>query len=334
MNNIIYVIFTYLCLSVAIVFLSMKLSDYIDWLDKKTKVSGAFLGGVLLAAITSLPEMFTSFSSVLFLNETAMVMGNILGSNSFDVLILGLCILLYYKKYKNCRLQLKTHFVVIASLVVMYTCLLIPLLLGNKQLMFGKINAFFIVIAVIYFIALIIMPKNDDVQELKEEQKLVDTCPLSIKQIIFRFVVCSILLICASVFITYATSDLAVYFNLESSTAGVLFLAIATSLPEVVSTIALCNKGNFDAAFGDIIGSCLFNTFVLSVAEFISFKQTLLIASDFASLKLVILNMITISSVLIVLLLKQLKREFKGSFVVNTFLCIVMILCYAMYYII
>ena len=58
----------YFILAGALVFLSNKLGQYIDLLDKKTKVSGAFLGGVLLAAVTSLPELFTSFSSIILFN--------------------------------------------------------------------------------------------------------------------------------------------------------------------------------------------------------------------------------------------------------------------------
>ena len=54
-------------LAAAILFLSVKLSEYVDLLDKSTKVSGAFIGGVLLAAVTSLPELFTSISAVLFI---------------------------------------------------------------------------------------------------------------------------------------------------------------------------------------------------------------------------------------------------------------------------
>ena len=72
----------YLVLAAAICFLSKKLADYVDALDKKTKVSGAFIGAVLLAAVTSLPELFTSISATILLPDSAnLVVGNILGSN-------------------------------------------------------------------------------------------------------------------------------------------------------------------------------------------------------------------------------------------------------------
>ena len=49
----------YLILVVLVVLLSIFLSKYVDALDKKTNLSGAFIGGVLLAAVTSLPEFIT-----------------------------------------------------------------------------------------------------------------------------------------------------------------------------------------------------------------------------------------------------------------------------------
>ena len=60
----------FVLLAALVVFLSLKLSKYVDLLDKTTNVSGAFIGGVLLAAVTSLPELFTSLSAVLFCAKT------------------------------------------------------------------------------------------------------------------------------------------------------------------------------------------------------------------------------------------------------------------------
>ena len=66
-------ILAYALSALLVILLSLKLSNYVDLLDKQTNLSGAFLGGVLLAAVTSLPELFTSISSVVFLDEPEMV---------------------------------------------------------------------------------------------------------------------------------------------------------------------------------------------------------------------------------------------------------------------
>ena len=61
-------------------------------------------------------------------------------------------------------------------------------------------------------------------------------------------------------------------FHIDGTFGGSLFLGVATSLPEVTATIALCKKKNFDAAYGDIIGSCTFNIIILALADAMSFK--------------------------------------------------------------
>lgn len=55
----------------SMILLSFFLGDLVDTLDKKTKISGAFIGGVLLAAVTSLPELFTSLSLFHLLRQRA-----------------------------------------------------------------------------------------------------------------------------------------------------------------------------------------------------------------------------------------------------------------------
>ena len=90
-------------LAAAIVFLSVKLSEYVDLLDKSTKVSGAFIGGVLLAAVTSLPELFTSLSAVLFIGENNLVTGNILGSNLFNLAALGACCAIMFRGFHKAK---------------------------------------------------------------------------------------------------------------------------------------------------------------------------------------------------------------------------------------
>ena len=78
------VLLLYFISGAALFFFSMKCADYVDLLDKKTNLSGAFIGGVILAAITSLPELITSISAVTVVNKPELIIGNVLGSNVFN----------------------------------------------------------------------------------------------------------------------------------------------------------------------------------------------------------------------------------------------------------
>ncbi|MDO5488080.1 MAG: hypothetical protein Q4F42_06325, partial [Rikenellaceae bacterium] len=67
---------TYLITAAAVVWFSILASRYIDMIDRSTRISGAFLGGVLLSAITSLPELFTSISATVLIDNPSLCIGN------------------------------------------------------------------------------------------------------------------------------------------------------------------------------------------------------------------------------------------------------------------
>ena len=82
MNEILFLLFAFLT-----VFLSIKLSYYVDYLSKHSKVSGAFLAGIVLAGVTSLPECVTCFSAI-FVDNNLLAVGDILGSNIFNIFMI------------------------------------------------------------------------------------------------------------------------------------------------------------------------------------------------------------------------------------------------------
>ena len=111
----------YAVLAAGIVFFSKKLADYVDALDKKTKISGAFIGAVLLAAVTSLPELFTSISATLLVKDgEQLVIGNILGSNLFNLAIVGFALILFFRLFAKSKIEYKTQFIVITACLIIY----------------------------------------------------------------------------------------------------------------------------------------------------------------------------------------------------------------------
>lgn len=112
----IYVI--YLILAAIVVLLSNKAASYVDMLEKRTRLSGAFLGGVMLSAVTSLPELFTSLSSTILLHKPGMCIGNILGSDIFNLAVLALLMLFYYRSFGSARVS-SSH-----TRVALFVCLI------------------------------------------------------------------------------------------------------------------------------------------------------------------------------------------------------------------
>lgn len=257
----------YVALLVLVVWLSIKLAHLVDLLDKKTSISGAFIGGVLLAGVTSLPELFTSISSVAIVRNPGLVIGNILGSDVFNLMIVALYAFIFFKSFKKVKFS-KWHLISLLALLAMFGLTAYAVFAPvSIQPMIGDINAISFIILAIYIIVLIKQPKEADKDDEEIDSKL------TLKQIIILFIVASLVLIAASIGITYAT-DVIVDMNewLSGSIGGAVLLGVATSLPEVISTFELFRKKNLDSGIGNMIGSCTFNFMILAIADLISWQ--------------------------------------------------------------
>jgi cation:H+ antiporter len=274
----------YLILASLVVFLSLKLSNYVDLLDKKTKVSGALLGGILLAGVTSLPELFTSLTGTIIVRDNSLVLGNIMGSDFFDLIIFGVVYFLFFKKFTQGKVG-KQHYLTCLFAALMIAVVTIAAFVFDKHewLLGGFFNPMSFVIIGIYVLSVVLTPKVEEKEDKEEAQT-----NLTVKQIWILLGICSVILIAASISVTMVTEKVVNAFNIESTFGGSLFLGVATSLPEVTATISLCKKKNFDAAYGDIIGSCVFNLIILGIADVFAFRAEPLYRINSDSLMLII----------------------------------------------
>lgn len=161
------------------------------------------------------------------------------------------------------------NFVSLCGLLLMYGITVYTIFAPETmQPMMGSINVLSLVILVIYILLLWKQPKVSE-----EDDKEADS-NLTIKQIIVLFVVFSLLLIGSSIGITYMT-DLITKENpwLGGTVAGAILLGVATSLPEVISTFQLFKIKNYDAGYGNMIGSCTFNYSILAFVDFFSWTN-------------------------------------------------------------
>ena len=287
----------YLVVAALVTFMSIKASEYVDMLDKTTSLSGAFLGGILLSAVTSLPELFTSISSTLMLDQPGLCIGNILGSNIFNYAMLSFFILTAVAKFAKCSLS-KIHFIVAVSVVAM-GLLIVCNKYGFLAFDIGNVSVTSILIILLYIVTVWVMYKMGGTSESEDDGEPVT---LSRKQILTRFSLVSVGIVVFSVILTYITDELSVRLNLGKTVAGALFLGVATSLPETASTFTLFKIKNYDIAVGNIVGSCLFNFTILSVADFFYRGGGIYTIADTSTMNLIIFA--SVASVLAGIMLK------------------------------
>ena len=257
----------YIAVAAVVVFLSIKASAYVDLLDRKTKLSGAFIGGVMLSAVTSLPELFTSLSATAFLDKPGLCMGNILGSDLFNVAALCAIILIFNKGFAKARIA-RSHVLVNLSVCMVYAVLILNKT-GILDVQLLNINIITLIIIALYIWAVRSMSSDDSGAEPVDENEDYRGKELSVKAITVRFILVSIGIVAFSILITYITDEISVKLNLGAGLAGALFLGIATSLPELSSTIALFKIKNYNVAVGNIVGSNIFNFIIIALADIV-----------------------------------------------------------------
>ena len=265
----------YVVLLVAMTFSSIILARIVDALDKKTKMSGGFLGGILLAGVTSLPELITSLTAILLIGNQDMTFGNIIGSNFFDIIVIGVVMLCMFNIVKKSQLSKNTGILILLCFMVSLIILVFNIFNISLVIPAININILSIVFIVFYVFVVILSGKKDDIEKQEEIEKQTLFSKMSIKQIVLWFVLCAVFLVGVSVGITYATDYIATTYSIGSSVAGALFLGVATSLPEVITCIELTRLGNFNMALNDIYGSCMFNLLILTIADIFYFKGTI-----------------------------------------------------------
>ncbi len=279
-------ILQYLLLAFIVIYATSKLSYYVDELDKKTHISGALIGGVLLATITSMPEFITSITSTMSpaVNDPGLAFGNVFGSNIFNIVILAVADLFFVKQMFFNRV--KTQRTSNALVIVMYVVFLLPLFIGlfggfdysNLTVsFFMAFNAISIVIVIVYILSIRSMG-NDETEQSEEVSEL------SYQKIGLMFVLWSSVVILSSFFVTLVANDLGDALHLGSSFAGAIFLGVATSLPELTAVMTLMKLRNYEAALGNIVGSNIFNMTIISVVDIINVKEdifnTLLVGTE------------------------------------------------------
>lgn len=310
-NGGIYMIYLiYLALAIAVVLLSIKASVYVDLLDKNTKLSGAFIGGVLLSAVTSLPELLTSLSSTVWLKNPGLSLGNILGSNLFNMTIIAMLIILWTSNFKKSNISKSNSYTAWVTLAIYVAVALNMLNIVNFEVVTISITS--IIILVLYTLGVKTMSNDDSgtADEFKDETAV--TTSLSLKQIIIRFILVSIGLVISSILITYVTDIIAARLNLGASLAGALLLGIATSLPELTSCVSLVKIGNFNVSVGNIVGSNLFNFLIIFISDVLFIGGTVYDFAESQTRNLVIFGII---STMLMLTVLKIKDKVKNKYI-------------------
>jgi cation:H+ antiporter len=265
----------FLILAGLTIFLSIKLSYYADLLWKTSKIKGALIGGIILAGLTSLPELVTCLSAI-FIGNPHLAVGDILGSNIFNIFIICVFDIFFISKmifHKTSNSHSLVYFLLVINYIFIY--LFFKGIFDKTILNIGIPS---IIIVFTYFLYIYKLSKKE---EQLEKQLLYSEG----RNITLKFIIVAVSMLFTSVFLTLTVNGIAInHPHFSSSLIGAILLGITTSLPEVITFYALINLNSYNMALSNIVGSNLFNLLVLSIGDIFFTSRPLYYYSDHESL--------------------------------------------------
>lgn len=284
----------YLIMAAIVVILSIKISDYVDSLDRNSKLSGAFLGGILLSGVTSLPELFTSVSATILVGHPELCVGNVLGSDLFNLVALSVIILAYSRRFAKGRISKSYRHV---ALIVLCMYLLLALnYIHIINLNILHINITSILIVIVYLLGAKYLAIADDVDADDEmiqyqARKMADGKQRP-DRILARFAITAIALVIASTLLTVLTNEISDKIELTKTWTGAILLGVATSVPELTTSLRLFKLKNYNIAVGNIVGSNLFNFLILVAVDFVTVNRQIYMEPGMEVIKLMVCGMV------------------------------------------
>lgn len=252
----------FLITSAVIVLAAIKLAEYGDVIALRTRLGGLFIGTILIAAATSLPEVLTTLSAVQQ-SYPNLAAGNLLGSNTFNMFLLAVLDVLA----RNERILRKValRHALSGSLAIFMIGLVLFFMIANLSMKIGWVGVDSLLIMLGYFAAMYLIQANNT-EGAALEVEIPKGTP-SLATALLGFGIAAGALIYVTPFMVSASAEISEATGLGTTFVGSTLVAAVTSLPEMVTTLAALRLGAYDMAIGNLFGSNLFNMFALGLTD-------------------------------------------------------------------
>ncbi|MBN1643738.1 MAG: hypothetical protein JW856_02820, partial [Dehalococcoidales bacterium] len=253
-----------ICLGIIII-AGTRLSRYGDIIAEKTGLGHVWVGMVLLATVTSLPEVATGISASAVIQNPDLALGDLFGSNLINLAIIAIIDVLYTKgpvlHLLGSGLVLTTILSVLLIVVAATSILLAQSFFSVSIL--GLVGVSSLILLCLYLMAQYMLfrfkSRQSATPDSSESQNETSAPTTSLKKTLLYFGFAALAIVGAGVWLGFIGDDIVNSTGLKASFVGTLFLAISTSAPEIVVSISAARIGALEMAVANVVGSNLFN---------------------------------------------------------------------------
>ena len=257
-----------LCIA-AIGLAGARLSRYGDVIAETTGLGGSWVGLILLATVTSLPELVTGISAVTIAGVPDIAVGDVLGSCVFNLAILVVVDFLHPGESLYSRAS-RGHILSAGFGIALIGAVAFSLLLARRgeALAIGHVGAYTPLIVALYLLAMRTLHQYERRELAEFVEDVAERYPLiSLKSAATGYALASAVIVAAGIWLPFVGADIAAQMGWHDSFVGTLFVAAATSAPEIAVTVAAVRLGAIDMAVANLLGSNLFDILILAIDD-------------------------------------------------------------------
>ena len=268
-----------LVICILLIFISGKrVAKYGDIIAVKSGLGGVWTGFILLALVTSLPELFNGVSAITLIGEPDLTVGNILGANAFNLFNLAMLDIAYQNGPLLASAS-QTHRLTSWSSLIMVAVIAAGIFFDFRFSFFGLLwlGWYTPVIVLLYFVFVRVIFIIEQRQHSPTETGLDYREDKSWK-VYSHFAVSAVIIIGAGIWLAFIGDEITLVTGWGKNFVGSLILAFTTTLPEMTVSYTAMRMGATDMAIANMIGSNLFNATIIPIDDLLYLKAPVLSA--------------------------------------------------------
>jgi cation:H+ antiporter len=292
-------VMSFIACAVVIYFAGGKLSVYSAAISSSTRLSNVWIGVVLLASVTSLPELMVGIGSSAIVASADLAVGDVLGSCAFNLGILAMMDVLMPARKSLFGIASVSHVMAAALGILLVVLVGAGLYLPDELMVTSWLGVLSAAFMVLYFVSMRLIYFFEKKVIASEQSPNEQQSMMPLKKAVTLFVVYSIVIVGAALLLPTFASRIATQTGLGNTFVGTIFLAASTSMPEMAVSISSIRSGYVNLAVGNLLGSNMFNVFILAVDDMFYLPGPLLKHAADAQL-VSVLGVIAMSAVAII----------------------------------
>ncbi len=252
-----------------------------DVLAEKSGMGRTWIGLILLATVTSLPELFSGISSITIVDAPDILVGSLMGSCVFNLALIAV-IDVAHRPSSIYTLAGQGHILSAGLGIGMIAFAGFALLMGELwgEPAFLTIGISTPIILAVYLLACRTMYYFEKQRTGNGEGEMAQYGAVSTSRAVGVYLMSAAIIVMAAMRLPVLGERIAVALDWNESFVGTLFVALSTSIPELVVTIAAVRLGALDMGISNVLGSNLFNMAIVGLLDPLYFKGPVLQAAE------------------------------------------------------